>query len=35
MKFIIKPKNFREGLCHCDHCDYCSLKCASRCGIYA
>lgn len=34
MKFIVKPRGFRTGLCHCDHCDYCSLKCNSRCGIY-
>ncbi|HDK7164980.1 TPA: Clo7bot family Cys-rich peptide [Clostridium botulinum] len=34
MKFIVKPKSFRIGLCYCDQCHYCSLKCNSRCGIY-
>lgn len=34
MKFIVKPTNFKFGLCHCSQCDHCSTKCSSRCASY-
>nr|WP_297938407.1 Clo7bot family Cys-rich peptide [uncultured Lachnoclostridium sp.] len=34
MKYIIKPKQYRQDYCYCSQCDYCSIDCRSKCGTY-